>query len=316
MNECSVVLILYYASEQAVMLTLESILRQKKIMTELIISDDGSPENHYHLIEEYLKRNNYNNFKFIYNKKNIGTVKNIYNALQLCQGEFVKVIGAGDLLYNEYTLYEMCRAMRPEDVLGFGLMKEYCVEEGKVHQAIRFSPHNVKAYIEEDFKSIYRNLIKYEQYIPGVVLIYNRQKVMSHFKSIINRVIYCEDMIEALVVLQNEKMRYIDHYVAWYEQGAGLSSQDCSMVAQHIVNDQKSFFEIINKNQKGLWNYLGKKVVHAVHNKRFRSLLKVVFQPGLSFVLLKTRQQRREGVYNKNEKGFLDYDDFFETINK
>lgn len=94
----SVILLSYY-SENYLFEAIDSILEQKYKAIELIISDDGTKDFDEEKINSYIKMNrgnNLRNYKIIHRKDNIGTVKNINNALAISSGEYIKLLGGDD----------------------------------------------------------------------------------------------------------------------------------------------------------------------------------------------------------------------------
>ena len=84
--------------------TLRSIICQRNVDFDIVVSDDGSEENYFDKAEEFLKENNFSDYRFIANKQNQGTVKNTISALQNVESKYVKLISPGDFLYNENVL--------------------------------------------------------------------------------------------------------------------------------------------------------------------------------------------------------------------
>ena len=87
--------------------TLLSIVTQKNIDFEIIITDDGSNDDYFDKAREFFIKNEISKYRFIKNQINIGTVKNFYNAIKCAGGEYVYGISPGDMFYEETTLEKL-----------------------------------------------------------------------------------------------------------------------------------------------------------------------------------------------------------------
>lgn len=308
---CSVVVLTYNNKLEQILLTLKSILEQKNIVYEIIIADDCSKQFYEKELEQFFLNNEFNNYTIIRQKKNAGTVKNLYTALEQCKGKYTKPIGAGDMLFSEETLSEMCNYMESEkSILGFGLVKKYQKNEEIIKTDIAPIPNNLKVFLEKNEKDIYKTVIKYEQWIAGIVLIYHTQKIKCLMQKMLDKIVYCEDMVTAFVLLEGYTLTYIPAYVIWYESGSGLSSRHEKYYSKRIIQDQVSLYQMIEAKEKNIWLKIGKRIIHKVKRKRVRSLLKIIFQPGIIKIILQTNSQLKQGVYTLNQTGFLDTPEF------
>lgn len=102
-------IILTYKNFNGIYETLDSVFEQDYPLIEIIISDDGSPNANEELpkIENYINQHKGDNIKnVIINAipKNVGTVKNINQALTLADGEYIKDLSAEDVLNSKDVL--------------------------------------------------------------------------------------------------------------------------------------------------------------------------------------------------------------------
>lgn len=308
---CSVIVLTYNNKLEQILLTLKSILKQKGILYEIIIADDCSDVFYEKELINFFRKYEFNNYIISRQKKNVGTVKNLYEALEQCKGKYAKPIGAGDMFFSEETLLLMCDCMEAENsILGFGLVKRYIKENEVIKTNITPIPNNLKIFEEKNVKEIYKNIIKYEQWIAGVALIYHTQKIKGLMQKMLEKIIYCEDMVTAFVLIEGYTLTYIPAYVMWYESGSGLSSRQEKYYSKRIIQDQVSLYQMIEAKEKNIWLKIGKRIIHKVKRKRVRSLLKIIFQPGIIKIILQTNSQLKQGVYTLNQTGFLDTPEF------
>ena len=92
------IVVLTYNQETMVTKCLDSILTSSTENIELIIADDDSPDSTGEVIEEWIQNNKYqfHRVKFIKNPSNMGTVKNLQNAMVNIQTPYIKTIAGDD----------------------------------------------------------------------------------------------------------------------------------------------------------------------------------------------------------------------------
>ena len=85
--------------------TIESILAQTYKNIELVIVDDNSSDNTYQVLQQYAEKDK--RVKIYKNETNLGMAGNWNRCLELCTGEFMKLVCADDLLAPNMIEYEM-----------------------------------------------------------------------------------------------------------------------------------------------------------------------------------------------------------------
>lgn len=103
-NNIMSVVIISYNNLQYIKECLDSLFSQSYPSIELIIADDGSENFDMIMLRDYIEKNKSDNIKFIQiftNSENLGTVKNINKALKKVCGEYVKILAADDLFYQD-----------------------------------------------------------------------------------------------------------------------------------------------------------------------------------------------------------------------
>ena len=101
----SIIVLCYNPSIDKLLFTLDSLLRQKKIKYEIILSDDGSSIDYFNLVRDYFERNNFTNYKLIRHDCNQGTVLNAYDDVLKSKGQYIKMISPGDAIANFESLF-------------------------------------------------------------------------------------------------------------------------------------------------------------------------------------------------------------------
>lgn len=109
------VILTNYNGEQYIFDALDSIFIQDYPNIQLIITDDASTSFNQLSIEKYIarhKRENIKNVQILANKKNLGTVKTLNNALKKATGEFVLFFASDDQLADRCVLSNFCSAFK------------------------------------------------------------------------------------------------------------------------------------------------------------------------------------------------------------
>lgn len=100
------VIVLSYNSGAYLTEAIDSVLKQDYPLIELIIADDGSKEFNEAVLREHIEKNKRSNiikYAIIHREHNIGTVKNINQALSVSHGEYIKILGGDDTYPIPYT---------------------------------------------------------------------------------------------------------------------------------------------------------------------------------------------------------------------
>lgn len=221
--------------------TLKSIICQKGVDFDIVISDDGSKDNCFDKAEEYLKENNFSAYRFIANKQNQGTVKNIISALQNVESKYIKLISPGDFLYDETVLAKFTDfAEKNPAAAYFGNAVYYASNingEIKIYETLH-NPKDLKPWIEKDQKKIRRNYLYRCDFILGASLFCNKIFFENYAKKLDGVVKYAEDMAILLMIVDKISVLYVNQSFVFYEYGWGISTNTAtnSMVREDITN--------------------------------------------------------------------------------
>lgn len=105
--------VMVYRNADTLKRTIDSVLRLSLTDAEIIISDDGSPEDPGPLLEEAAERlqTKYRQVQVLKNKENAGTVRHFNKLIDLAKGDYIVPCSAGDGFADENTLGELIRRM-------------------------------------------------------------------------------------------------------------------------------------------------------------------------------------------------------------
>lgn len=115
MKDLFTVVITNYNQEKFIFEALDSVLKQDYMQMELIITDDCSKKFAKDSIIEYIEKNkkrNLQNYDFVINRKNLGTIKTLNKAIKLAKGKYILFFAADDELHNEYVISHFVDAFK------------------------------------------------------------------------------------------------------------------------------------------------------------------------------------------------------------
>ena len=226
----SIILAQYYPDKTQLRHTLDSLLLQDTYDFELIIADDGSPEDYWQDTQAYLARHGFTNVKLSKNAVNKGTVSNMRNAVELASGQWIAGISPGDYVYDSTTIrwvLEMLRRDKPR--VAFGKSAYYRQEpDGTLVQLPGETPFDRTPYDANhyDNKKIRRNVLLYDDGISGIETMFDRALFLDALRKMDGRVKFAEDFATRLFAVQGVPIRCYDRILRWYEYGTGVSTNE------------------------------------------------------------------------------------------
>lgn len=303
MHKMSIVVTTYNQSNQSIIQTLNSLVAQDLDSFEIIVADDCSKESPKEAIEAYFKKKGFVDYKIIINKKNLGTVKNFLGAIKISDGEYVKGIGAGDLLYSSETLRKIYGFSKQNEInLAFGKIETFSHGNGEVATRPFNAPRNPAIYCgDQDREQILKQMLVNGDWLPGGALFFQREYSIDYLTLLADeyRIKYCEDLVSALIAF-NDRIEYFDEYLMWYEWGVGISNDGSISSKRRMYDDHGSFF--LKLSQQYPDDVLVRKACRRFRLKRF-----VMLNTPLSGVLSRFKsKQYLDGPKNRTpERKFL-----------
>lgn len=312
------VLVLSYNSDiDKLYLTLKSIIKQKIDDFEIVVSDDGSKDNHEQELAEYFKQNDFSNYKLVMNEQNRGTVQNILSGLKACEGEYVKPISSGDCLYAEDTLTRLYDFMKADSLdYCHGLIRGYHrLEDGSIQYIPYSHPFDIEAYRKRDMDRITKNLVLYSDNTCGAGICYEKKFFIRYMNLISEVVKYEEDIFQVVAAVENRKVALFDDYIVWYEIGLGVSTNKKSKIYDLLAKDVDGLYRKLydwhpeNKYVKKRYKMLP---LYNIKNLYVRTMLRFFVNPDAIRYLFSSYYQRFTGKHmNKAAApGFLDQEAF------
>lgn len=307
--EVSVIVATYNPVYEKMILTIDSIICQKGVNIELIVTDDGSENNYFDEIKEHLCDKGFTNFHLIEHKENEGTVLNIYNGVVESGCKFVKAISPGDMLASEYVLREWIQQMLYK---GYGWSFSdafyYCKENGKYIAVERNThPQIVDSYFREDDAVCRWNYVVNDDIAMGAALICTMYLFKEYLEKIINKVKYAEDNVWRIMMYDGIVPYYHPLETVLYECNTGISTSGGDRWSALLRADWAAANRIMAENpdeednlQKEMRKYI---FTEYSNNKIVRKMQKIRI-PGWFMINVKRTFHPRISNTKYNFKGF------------
>lgn len=302
--------------------TLKSLLNQEGCKFEIIVADDGSADNNEEFICNYFKNSNFKDYKLCLNKNNEGTVRNIFKALKLAEGKYIKPISPGDYLYSKTTLKDlMVFAKKNTADIVFGNAVYYTYNSTGLNILQKRAPIFSEIYTNDnryDFKKIIKYQIFYKDFILGASLLYDSTLLYKYLDVISKNVVYTEDVVIQLFALKKHKIYYFNEFIIWYEADSGISTNSKRGFSEKIRIDLLNFYKLM----KTISNKFYVKYAYydayfdLINTNKFLKLIYKIFSSMLiNKKMFKYRRKYIEKSLNNNSNNNIEYSYFYNWIN-
>lgn len=257
------VVILTYKHGEYLLKTIDSVLKQDYSDIEIIIAEDGDPSFDKDKIEGYLKDNSRNNIKrivFSINKDNVGTVKNINNAIKKSCGEYIKVIAGDDTYPCKDVFSKQIATLSSEQTsyLVVGNMNE-CDSDMNQQYEIGFKFED-KEYLKNR-ESLLKIVTKYKPQLLATQAICYRKRFFDEFGLFDERLRLIEDLPMAVkIIMQNVKFSYLDLPCVNHRGSVGVSSS-IKKFEKKKLNYYKDLERYFDEILRPYSNIIGKRYV-------------------------------------------------------
>lgn len=248
----SICILTYDQSWEKLKMTLDSIICQKGIDFEIIISDDGSEENHSEEVDKYFEDRSFTDYTFIDSERNTGIVQNSIRASAVCRKSHVKIISPGDCILEEDTL---CRWLEFLTKSGkrwsFADVEPYQIDGGVIRKvSVEEHPRLKEEYRKGDDEIARWNYVVLNDIAVGAAMIIEKDLFCEYLSKIDGRVVYAEDNIYRLMMYDGVVGVYYPQSAVLYEYGCGISTRDDREWDRKISKDwdetKKIMFETHN----------------------------------------------------------------------
>lgn len=291
----SVLLITYNANWDKLRTTLESILMQKGVAFEVIVADDGSKIRWDEALTEIFFKYQFDKYRLVNSKVNVGTVKNLYNGLQQVRGKYCKAISPGDMLYEEDTLRKWASFMDEHDgAMSFGDAVYYNCDESNRETTpeiqvlqVKNAPANVDIFEgEQKRKRVFVDYLLANDTILGATIMMRTDIMKEYLSRFVDRVKYAEDYMVRNLIFDNRKVLHYPKKTIWYEYGLGISTSKNDKWARLLFQDFESSNSIMAEEKiyaDALSKKYAKFLKKDIQNGALRKIYKCLLFPGVIY---------------------------------
>lgn len=237
--QITVVVASYNPDKDKLFSTLKSILLQENIAFQIVIADDGSKEPYFEEIKQFFRDNSFKDYVIVANPVNEGTVTNIFSGVKISEGEYIKLLSPGDMLYGAHVLAEWVEAIvKNRAQLSFSDSVYYKKQDEKIIPVSENThPYNVKCYIKKDAEKARYNYLIHNDLFLGAATICKRDIMIKYLEEINGKVIYAEDNIYRLMQYDRIPIYYFAKKALIYEIGTGVSTSGNEIWKERLNKD-------------------------------------------------------------------------------
>ena len=289
--DVSVVVLTYNFDYAKLFCTLKSVISQKGLKFEVIVSDDASDDFNEEKIKEWFHNNNFSDYKIVTRCKNQGTVGNLNDALFLCRAKYVKLISPGDLLYDVNTLKKLLDFSENNQCgICFGDCIYYSVDNNavQIYPKLHY-PKRLGIYKKNKSSRLIFNFLVLQDVILAPAYFISKDILIKYISIIHGKIKYREDVIYFLMVADGIKFFYVNTPVVWYEYGTGVSTSKSEKWRKLLEQDFNNCYEKLYNS------YIKDNIISAFYhtskmNKKLsKTIYMVLNHPMILFTILKIR---------------------------
>jgi glycosyltransferase involved in cell wall biosynthesis len=235
--EVSLIITSYNNSWIQVRRTLLSCILQKFSDFEVIVADDASTINHFDKIRQLFSEYHFTEYKLLSSESNVGTVKNFLNAVNDARGQYIKGLGAGDMLYDENSIEKAYYFMnKSKSNIVFSDMMAYSITDNIVTlYPNQKYPERPEKFLQGSEIAI-KEVAIYGRPISGAVMFYKKEFLIEYLCKISGILKYCEDQLQVLAFLNDENVDFLNEILVWYELGTGISHKQAKKGENSIIS--------------------------------------------------------------------------------
>lgn len=221
MKDLFSIIVTNYNQEQYISKAILSVLKQSYKNVEIIVADDASKVFPKKELETLFAENNFDNYKFLINKKNVGTVKTVHHAIKQCKGKYILFFAADDCLYDKEIIKKYVQAFEAKNVT---IVSSVCLIYDSDLNNVKFE------FPTKDMIKTINTISSFEQYkllingtlvAPGATAFLAKE--LKKRKYVNSKNTYIEDWeLFIKMVLNNNKIYVVDTY-GLKHRGGGIS---------------------------------------------------------------------------------------------
>lgn len=282
-NEVSILVLTYNSKLDKLIDTVKSVIDQKGVSLEIVISDDGSKVKHFNELKDFFAKSHFINYKIIENEINRGTVYNYYSGLKMCNGNYVKSISPGDKLIGKNTLKNWITFLKTKhvkwsfsDVVCYRVMNNV-----ETPISVEAHPQNIQVYKNgTDCNKRWQYLVLKDIGV-GASMISERNLQITYLQEMLGKITYAEDHMWRLMMFDGIVGAYYPEYTVLYEYGEGVSTSQSIVWNERLRKDWQNADSIISERK--LVNPFQIKIRKAMRIVDGKSKLRKLFIKGFAY---------------------------------
>lgn len=249
-NRLVSVIILTYKHGSFLFDTIDSIIDQYYPNIEIVIAEDGDPLFNKEEVEGYIQAHageNIKNVVFSINYRNVGTVKNINNAIKKSNGDYIKII-AGDDTYPDKKVFSKQIELLDLDstvYLVVGNIVECDSELSRLYET-GFSYEDYDLLCNADY--LLKYVTKNKPQLLSTQAICYKKSFFDEFGLYDEQFRLIEDLPMAVSIITKKiGFNYLDYPCVNHRGDVGISSSEKHFEKRKLnyYRDLKTYFEII-----------------------------------------------------------------------
>ena len=224
--------------------TLESIIKQKGIDSEIVICDDASNIDYSIFFSDFFLKYMFSNYSYIRQKENVGTVKNVLAGVMACNSDYVKLLSPGDYIYSEDVIRNWLNYIENKNAdWSFGEAVYYRTENA--HKTVfrgTAYPLDIKPYLDGNIKKCQWNCCVLKDLILGANTLCKNSILIKYLGEIDGKIKFAEDNIYRIMIFDGNVGIYYPEKTIYYEYGEGIST------VNNVYWDNALHEDFINSN--------------------------------------------------------------------
>lgn len=240
-------LVTTYNSEwELVRKTVVSAIKQGKVKHQIVVSDDGSRDNHFEELRALFEEYEFRDYVLLASEENMGTCRNVLRGLEIIKSSYCKLISPGDY-YNGDILWKWLDHIKEANAdVCFGDAIYYYNNE---ILAVPRTPRNIKVYNGQfDRKTAYLNYIFLDDAVVGACFIVKTLLFRNYLSKCIPFLMYSEDMVYRSMIVDGVIFSHFNNPAIWYEYGTGVSTKGNSKWENILRQEKQNVYRYIREN--------------------------------------------------------------------
>lgn len=293
----SVIVLIYNPDVHKLESTLLSIIGQKNVDFEIVLSDDGSKESIEEGVKAFFGKHNFSKYRFIRSVENTGTVKNYLRGLYASNGIYIFGTSPGDMLYDETVLADFYDfAVNQKAKICFGRAAYYNMQGINLNiiEGVPNLPPYPQLFRADQSRKTEKTAIFFGSIILGATFFRERESTIHYLNEIKDYVKFAEDNTSAILAeLSGERITYFDRLVIWYEYGTGISTTASSKWHNILENEYDSFYKYI-KEKYPRDRILDAAIVDRFSKGKFESKVRrVIKHPFIALEIVRIKRNKK-----------------------